>query len=27
VGQLLDGRRRGPPGRRRQPPLHGAAAC
>jgi hypothetical protein len=22
VGQLLDGRRRGPPRRRRQPPLH-----
>jgi hypothetical protein len=26
VGQPLDGRRRGPPGRRRQPPLHGARA-
>ena len=26
VGQLLDGRRRGPPRRRRQPPLHRVAA-
>ena len=25
VGQLLDGRRPGPPRRRRQPPLHGVA--